>query len=135
MGVPTAQTDYDGNITTGGNMTDTKCDKYYCDTPDNRVNTPNTDKNGHTATNTSNRNVKGIKLMHLIIHHIQNKLCNGEIKIELDNLDVSYHVLGFRETFLNEDISDNKIEIPGYSLHRKDRLKKAVAWQFMWLTN
>ena len=80
------QTDYDGNITTGGNTIDMKFDKYYCDTPDNRVNTPNTDGNGHTATNTSNRNVKGIKLMHLNIHHIQSKLCNGEINIELDNL-------------------------------------------------
>ena len=48
---------------------------------------------------------------------------------------MSYHVLGFSKTFLNEDISDNEIEIPGYSLHHKDRVKKVVAWQFMWLTN
>ena len=61
--------------------------------------------------------------MHLNIHHIRNKLCNGEIKIELDNQDVSYHVLGFCETFLNEDINDNEMEIPG-SLHRKDRQGK-----------
>lgn len=68
--------------------------------------------------------VKGIKLMHLNVHHLLPKLATGEIKAELDSMDVVYHVLGFSETFLNSTIPDAEVELPGYVLHRKDRVGK-----------
>ena len=60
---------------------------------------------------------KGIKIAHLNIRSLRNKV------IDLQQLLINnpYDILCLSETWLDEDITDNMITIPGYKFERRDR--------------
>ena len=54
-------------------------------------------------------NAKGIKLLHLNVRHHLPKHCNGELKVELDSINPTFHVLVYRETSLDDTIPSSDL--------------------------
>ena len=64
---------------------------------------------------------KGFHIVNLNVHHLLRKL--DEIKFHLLKT-ARLHVIGYCETFLNNDVDDRAINIPNYTFERKDRTDK-----------
>ena len=63
------------------------------------------------------RYIKGIKILHLNIRSLYNKLDEIRLLVVESNPDI----LGISETWLHNGIDDSEIHIPNFSLLRKDR--------------
>ena len=59
---------------------------------------------------------------YLNIYHLYNKI--HEINIQLNRSKYTTHILGLSETKLHENITDEDINIPNYTLIRKDKTKQ-----------
>jgi hypothetical protein len=80
---------------------------------------------GPGATNTISEKVsldvksRGLKIAHLNIRSLPSKL--DELAVRMTN-SKSFDILTLSETWLNPDISEDEINISGYSCVRKDRV-------------
>jgi exonuclease III len=61
---------------------------------------------------------EGLRIGHLNIHHAANKLT--DISSLLLNQGKNFHLLGLSESWLNTNIPDQELAIPGYATIRKD---------------
>jgi hypothetical protein len=61
---------------------------------------------------------EGLRIGHLNIHHAANKLT--DISSLLLNQGKNFHLLGLSESWLNTNIPDQVLTIPGYDTIRKD---------------
>ena len=84
---------------------------------DRTVNSPGINHQNCSIYSTEFRIVRGFKIAHLNVNRLRNKLDDIQNLLSLH----SFHVLTISETWLNSDISDDEIAIPGYSTIRKDR--------------
>ena len=50
---------------------------------------------------------------------------NGELKVELDGINATFHLLGYSDTFLDDIIPNSALQIPVYVMHRKGRIHKS----------
>ena len=64
---------------------------------------------------------KGVYIANLNVHHLLPKL--EEIKLYLRQ-SVKPHIIGFCETFLQNDIDNERLNIQNYIFERKDRINK-----------
>ena len=63
-------------------------------------------------------NQRGLKFLHQNIRSLRGKLAELNILVsQCPNL----HILAFTETWLNNNIVDGEVSLPGYSIHRSDR--------------
>ena len=60
---------------------------------------------------------KGLKIAHLNIQSLRNKIDHLNILLHDNNIDI----LCITETWLTNEIDDSEISIPGYSICRNDR--------------
>ena len=67
---------------------------------------------------------KGLKLGHINVNGLENKLSEIKILLKESNL----HVLAIAETHLSEATEDSKIAIEGYLFIRNDRKGKGNNW-------
>ena len=81
-------------------------------------------KDGSGTSNYIGLNKKGLKLFHLNIHFLLNKL--DELKCKILSNTPRLDVCGFTETFLSDIVTDDRLQVAGYNLHRKDRKSKIV---------
>ena len=60
----------------------------------------------------------GLRIGHLNVNHAHNKI--PEISSILENSGKNFHVFGLSETRLKKEISNTELNIPGYSIIRRD---------------
>ena len=60
---------------------------------------------------------KGLHIAHLNIHYLYPKLDEVKLLTNYQNIDI----FCLCETFLNQQFSDNELQIPDYNIFRKDR--------------
>ena len=60
----------------------------------------------------------GLRIGHLNINHAHNKI--SEISSILENSGKSFHIFGLSESRLKNEISNAELNIPGYSILRRD---------------
>ena len=61
--------------------------------------------------------IKGLRVYHLNIHSLRNKL--DELRLFCN--EYKLHILSLNETWLDENISDDELQLTGYNIIRKDR--------------
>ena len=63
-------------------------------------------------------NPRGLKFLHQNIRSLRGKLAELNILVsQYPNL----YILGFTETWPNNNITDSEVSLPGFSIHRSDR--------------
>lgn len=60
---------------------------------------------------------KGLKIMHLNVQSLGNKLDQTKLSLQINNIDI----LVLTETWLNNSWPDSLVAIPGYKCYRRDR--------------
>jgi len=71
--------------------------------------------------------VKGLKIYHLNIHSLRNKM--DELRLFCD--EYKPQVLCLNETWLDENISDEELRLTGSILSEVTEIVKESAWQFI----
>ena len=76
---------------------------------------------------------EGLRIGHLNVCHIINKV--DDILSILNNNGHPFHVFGITESHLNDLISDNELNIPGYNFVRKDGKTKLKNGIIVYISN
>ena len=65
---------------------------------------------------------RGLKVVHQNIRSLPNKI--DELRLIISELGSRIHLITLSETWAHQNITDAELEIPGYTLFRRDRGSK-----------